>query len=89
MTLGAFIYFALLALWSAFVAYLLLFKIIPYIVTTRKIAHEVRQEPVTHSDVHPMLRRTYSTREGFSSLKKGEHLTIEDIVTAFTHTDHK
>lgn len=93
MSLGALIYFFLLALWSAVVSYLLLFKLVPLM--KRHVADGTHIEAIqTHVPEHkpthhaPVTERTtYSTHEGFSSLKTGENLSVEDIVKAFSRGD--
>ena len=83
MVLDAFLYFGLLFVWSAVVAYFILFRAIPYIRGEKEVPHTVHHHAAPQKSHHPgpkAPRRTYSTHEGFRSLAKGEHLTIDDIV---------
>ena len=95
MTLGAFLYFLLLVVWSGAVAYLLLFKAYPAMVTSAERAHEVaaapssaHTPPVHHAPPAPRpatsapraASRGYSAHEGFKSFQTGEHLTVDDLV---------
>ena len=89
MTLGAFIYFFLLALWSAVIAYLLLFKVFMR-VPERSATHvaapgaPVHQVHTPSSTAHTTPRTTFSAHEGFRSMKTGDELTVDDIVTCLS-----
>jgi|GEM_PF-2033831 len=70
-----------LVLWSAFIAYVLLFKVFPAFFK-KKDAHHGPVQPPTRAS---RPRMTYSSHEGFSSLKKDRNeLTIDDIVKALS-----
>jgi hypothetical protein len=80
MTLGTVIYFAALVLWSASVAYYLLFrfgrKSKPHEAPAAHAAPAARQ----HAHSAPSARGRFSAHEGFKSFQKGHELTVEDIL---------
>lgn len=83
MTFDALIYFALLALWSAVIAYLLLFRVLPLMIQKNHATPAHRAPAAHHPAPHAPkthVRRTYSSHDGFRSLAHGAELTVEDIV---------
>lgn len=83
MTLGAVIYFLLLALWSGVVAYLVLFKVLYPSAPHHSTKTHTKSHPPTPTQ-KPQPRRTFSTYDGFRSFAKGDELTVEDIVKALS-----
>lgn len=88
MTLGSLIYFVLLALWSAAVAYGILFKIMP-LFGKKAPASDAHHAPKAHAHAprheRPLgSRPRFSAREGFRSCKTGDELCVEDIVKALS-----
>lgn len=81
MTLGALLYFVLLALWSAGVAYAVCFKLWPALTAPpappKAPAHA--HAPAKKEEAKAAASR-YSNREGFKSFKTGNDLTVDDIV---------
>ena len=97
MTLDAFVYFLFLALWSAGVAYALLFVLIPYFFGKKKgHAKQAHHAPAHHAPAHHAphrapahhpRRRRFSAHEGFRSFAEGVELTVEDIVKGLARED--
>lgn len=66
-----------LGLWSALIAYALVFRIFPTFFSKKTHAHAPKP-PAPKKPKAP--RSTYSTLEGFRSFAKNKDLTVEDIV---------
>lgn len=91
MTIEVVAYFALIALWSAVLSYLILFR------GASKSAHQqgghgtseghggsgAHASSSSHGVPDTSTRR-FSPHEGFRSLAKGAELTVEDIVKALS-----
>ncbi len=88
MTIGSLIYFILLALWSAAIAYGVLFKLLP-LFGKKAQANDAHHAPKAHAHAphHERLegaRPRFSAHEGFRSCKTGDELCVEDIVKALS-----
>jgi hypothetical protein len=81
-----FVYVLILGLWSAFIAYVLIFKVFPALTRGGKEEEHAPTPPAPQvaAPPPPRPRRAYSAHEGFASVAKGRELTVEDIVTALS-----
>lgn len=81
--LSSLIYYGIIALWSAGIAYYALFVAIPYLTgkKQKKSEHHHASAHVQHHAPHGTASRTrFSAHEGFKSFAQNAELTVEDIV---------
>ena len=96
MTIDAFFYFAILALWSGIVAYYILFVVLggkgkkaPHAThhASKTHAAPTHHAPAHHAPAKPVARGRFSPHEGFKSFARDVEVTVEDIVHGLARGD--
>ncbi len=88
MSLGAFLYYLILALFSAGISYAVLAAFlkrnVPTVTSHAAPTHTFTPSPRVSRPLGAEPPRSYSSHEGFRSFKRGNELTVDDIVTGLS-----